>query len=56
MLLFQGHVDCQNFILTGPQSCAPGSVLILGNYPPTPLLTQLTQHFALSERLVLALG
>ena len=27
-----------------------------GKLPPTPLLTQLTQHFALSERLVLALG
>ena len=27
-----------------------------GKLPPTPLLTQLTQHFALSEMLVLALG
>lgn len=31
-LLFQGHLACPNFVLTGPQSCGPGSVLILGNY------------------------
>ena len=53
LLLLQGHVACQNFTLTRPQSCAPGSVSILENYPPTPLqLTQLTQHFAFSETLV----
>ena len=57
LLLFQGHVACRNFTLTRPQSCAPGSVSILENYPPTPLqLTQLTQHFAFSETLVLAFG